>query len=272
MNRHLNVINPGRLTMSSREIAELTDKQHKNVIRDIRLMLIELYGAEDLERVVPEKYRNRHTEYIRENAGAIMDAIFGDGSNRSHEDERGFRWVRDTRGYVSEFHLNRELTEILITGYSIPLRARVIRRLHELESRQHVTIPQTLPEALRLAADLADENNNLRLVAQEQAPKVAALERLADAQGTLCLTDAAKHLGVPRKRLIDWLRDNRWIYRRPGCAHWLGYQPRLNAGWLDHKVTVIGTDDLGDQRLASQVRVTPKGLTVLAQRRAGAAQ
>lgn len=231
MNRDLIRSNPtAQLTMSSREIAELTDKLHRNVKRDIEHMLSEL-GKDVLS----------------------FERIYFDSMNRQQ----------------TEYHLDRELTEILITGYSIPLRARVIRRLHELESRQHVTIPQTLPEALRLAADLADENNSLRLVAQEQAPKVAALERLADAQGTLCLTDAAKHLGVPRKRLIDWLRDNRWIYRRPGCAHWLGYQPRLNAGWLDHKVTVIGTDDLGDQRLASQVRVTPKGLTVLARKLGG---
>lgn len=38
-----------------------------------------------------------------------------------------------------------------------------------------------------------------------------------------------------------------------------------------HKVTLIGLDDVGGERLASQVRVTPKGLAVLAQKAGGAA-
>lgn len=230
MNRQLIMGNPGALTMSSREIAELTGKQHRNVRRDIEVMLRELkIDVLSFER------------------------IYFDSMNRQQ----------------TEFHLDRELTEILITGYSIPLRAAVIRRLHELEAGKQVSVPQTLPEALRLAADLAEQNNSLRLVVQEQAPKVLALERIADARGTLCLTDAAKHLGVQRKVLLAWMRENRWIYRREGAAHWLGYQPRLQSGLLEHRVTVLGTEEDGAQRLASQVRVTPKGLTVLAQKLGG---
>ena len=120
--------------------------------------------------------------------------------------------------------------------------------------------------ALRLAADLAEQNNQLRLVVTEQAPKVEALTRIANARGSMCMTDAAKHLGVQRCKLIDWMKANRWIYRREGCARWLAYQPRMASGWLEHKVTVLGLDDEGDQRLASQVRITPKGLAELAQK------
>lgn len=215
--------------MSTLEISELTGKQHKNVIRDVREML---------------------------------DALEKDGSDLSHVSED-----KDRRGYTTNFHLCRELTETLITGYSIPLRHKVIRRLHELE--QQPQVPQTLPEALRLAADLADQNSSLRLVLLEQAPKVEALARIADAAGTMCMTDAAKHLNVPRKRLIDWMKEHRWIYRREGSARWLAYQPRQQAGLLDHKVTVIGLEENGDHRLASQVRITPKGLTVLAEKLEG---
>lgn len=32
------------MTMTSREIAELTGKEHRNVMRDIRIMLVELHG------------------------------------------------------------------------------------------------------------------------------------------------------------------------------------------------------------------------------------
>lgn len=218
--------------MSSREIAELTGKQHKDVIRDIRVM---------------------------------REALEKDGADLRHLSER-----HDARGYTAEFLLDRLLTETLLTGYSIPLRHRVILRLAELEERGATpAIPRTLPEALRLAADLAEQNTRLQLVVSEQAPLVQALTRIADASGSMCLTDAAKHLCVPRRRLIDWMRDNRWIYRRDGCARWLAYQPRQAAGLLDHKVTVIGLDELGEQRLASQVRVTAKGLAVLAQKMGG---
>ncbi|MCY1357751.1 Phage antirepressor protein KilAC domain protein [compost metagenome] len=145
--------------------------------------------------------------------------------------------------------------------------ARLVDRWQELEGLIATpVIPKTLPEALRLAADLAEQNNQLRVVVQAQAPKVEALDRIATARGTLCLTDAAKHLGVPRNKLIEWMRANRWIYRREGSAHWLAYQPRMASGLLEHKVTVIGTDEIGDQRLASQVRVTPKGLAKLAEK------
>ncbi|MHC9165524.1 Rha family transcriptional regulator [Pseudomonas aeruginosa] len=114
----------GAVTMTSREIAELTGKQHKHVIRDIREML---------------------------------DALEKDGPVLGH-----VREDKDSRGYTENFHLDRELTETLVTGYSIPLRHKVIRRLHELEEQvAQPAIPQTLPEALRLAADLAEECQQL---------------------------------------------------------------------------------------------------------------
>lgn len=163
-----------------------------------------------------------------------------------------------------ELRLTMDQAMLVLMRESKLVRRKVLEQLHALQSRPF--IPQTLPDALRLAADLAEQNNSLRLVVQQQAPKVEALARIADASGTMCLTDAAKHLGVQRKDLLEWLQANRWIYRREGAARWLGYEPRLRAGLLDHKVTVLGLDDLGQQRLASQVRVTPRGLTVLAQK------
>ena len=165
-------------------------------------------------------------------------------------------------------HFDKRNSMVIAAKLNDQLLAAVVDRWIELESAGP-EIPRTLPEALRLAADLAEQNSQLRLVVSEQAPKVEALDRIADARGSMCLTDAAKHLGVQRCRLIEWMRANRWIYRREGSARWLAYQPRQAAGLLDHKVTVIGLDEEGGERLASQVRVTPKGLAVLAQRIGG---
>lgn len=220
------------LAMSSREIADLVESRHDNV------------------RVTIERLASR--------AVIALPAM-----------QEKATAGRPAKEYIFSGEQGKRDSIIAVAQLCPEFTARLVDRWQELESRQHVTVPQSLPEALRLAADLAEQNNSLRLVVQEQAPQVEALQRIADAQGTLCLTDAAKHLGVQRKRLIEWLREHRWIYRREGNAHWLAYQPRLSTGLLEHKVTVIGLDDLGDQRLASQVRVTPKGLTVLAQKLGG---
>lgn len=111
----MNALTNKPVTMSSREIAELTGKRHDNVVRDIRNMLEELYGKGGL----------------------------------------------------------------LLTGYSIPLRAKVIDRLHELEEQAKgaaFRVPQSLPEALRLAAELAEKNEQLVLENKEMAPKVVVFD------------------------------------------------------------------------------------------------
>jgi phage regulator Rha-like protein len=164
----LNPISQAILTMTSREIAELTGKDHKNVIRDIRTMLDEL-----------EK----------------------DGSNLSHPQED-----KDSRGYTTCFHLNRELTETLLTGYSASARLKVIRRWHDLEEQVPRFEPATLTrmDILKLAMD--SEERCIKAEAErDQAVATKHLigsKREATAMAT---ASAAKH---ETERLKDRLGIN----------------------------------------------------------------
>lgn len=98
---------------------------------------------------------------------------------------------------------------------------------------------------------------------QEMKPSVEAYDRIAKADGSLCLTDAAKALQMRPKDLIAKLSSNKWIYKRAGNSHWLGYQDKVQSGYLEHKVTEVTRSD-GTTKITEQVRVTPKGLTKLA--------
>jgi len=216
--------NGGSLTMTSREIAELTGKQHKDVLYDIRNMLEKL-----------------------EIESAQFSADYKDTKGRTYQ----------------EFRLDRELTLTLVSGYDIPLRHRVVTRLAELEARpEHPLIPQTLPEALRLAADLADQRNIAQAALAIAAPKAEALDRIADADGTMNVTVAAKTLQVPPKKLFTYLREHHWIYRRPGGSSNVAYQDKIQSGYLTHKVTRLEQPD-GSDKVVEQVLVTGKGLAKL---------
>ncbi|MFM5247091.1 phage antirepressor KilAC domain-containing protein [Aeromonas caviae] len=106
------------------------------------------------------------------------------------------------------------------------------------------------------------------LVLEEQVegmkPKVEALDLIATADGSLNLTEAAKALQQPPRKFNQFLCGLRWIYKRAGGKRWLGYQDKVQQGLLEHKVETITLAD-GSERLCEQVRITPKGLTKLAQ-------
>jgi len=108
----------------------------------------------------------------------------------------------------------------------------------------------------------------LESTVSEQAPKVQAFQRIAESEGSLCLTDAAKHLQVRPKDLIAWMQAHKWIYRRVGNKRLVAYQARLQQGVLEHKVTVVPLED-GNEKVSEQARVTRKGLAKLAETFAG---
>lgn len=112
-----------QLTMSSREIADLTGKRHDHVMVDIRKML------QSLRLDAPE-----------------FSGTYSTAQGNEYEC----------------FHLPKRETLILISGYSVELRAKIIDRWQELESGV-AHVPRTFAEALRLAADKAEEAERLAI-------------------------------------------------------------------------------------------------------------
>lgn len=108
-------------TMSSREVAELCNKEHRHVLRDI-----ELLNASYEEMGLPKVGQGYYTH---PNTG-----------NQQHR----------------QFLLNKEQTIDLITGYRADIRIRINRRWQELEAQASApAIPQSFSDALQLAADQA---------------------------------------------------------------------------------------------------------------------
>lgn len=118
----------------------------------------------------------------------------------------------------------------------------------ELRARPVVDPTKALndPTTLRtLLLASADREIALQGQVQEMQPQVQALERIAVSDGSMCITDAAKTLQVSPKALFRYL------------------QTHLVSGDLEHKTNTVLRAD-GSEKTATQVRVTPKGLTKLA--------
>lgn len=98
----------------------------------------------------------------------------------------------------------------------------------------------------------------------ELIPAAAGLERIAGADGTMCVTDAAKHLQMQPHKLRDTLLEMGWMYRRQGKSGYVAYQSAIQAGRLVHKVANYKDPETGETKSSAQVLVTRKGLTDLA--------
>lgn len=166
-----------------------------------------------------------------------------------------------------EYLLDKRSSLIVVAQLCPEFTARVVDRWQELEAAQAspapFRIPGTLSEALRLAAELEEKRSEAVAALEAIKPKAEALGRIAEAEGAMCVTNAAKVLQVQPKALFSWLSQNRWIYRRPGGSGWVSYQDRIQSGYLEHKVTNLERSDRAD-KVVEQVMVTPRGLALLA--------
>lgn len=189
-----------------------------------------------------------------------------------------------TAGGVQEVRIICESDVMrLIVNSALPSAARMERWLFEevlpTIRRTGSYAPSPIPDlndpgTLRsLLLDYSDKVIALEAEVAEQAPAVAALDRLTHAEGAMCMSDAAKHMQVPPLKFINWLHSIGWIYRRVGHKNWLAYQTRIASGDLAHKVRVAASQVEGEgERIYESVLVTAQGMANLAKRIERAAQ
>ncbi|MBE0434694.1 MAG: Rha family transcriptional regulator [Methylomicrobium sp.] len=141
----MNNLMTNKPTMSSREIAELTEKQHSDVLHDIRT---QLYTG-------------------------LYNHDFDKGKNL-YQQIQGFTVIIDEQTKrTKEILLDRYHTDILISGYNVKYRAAIVTRWYELESKSYV--PKSFVEALRLAADTQErleEAERQRLIAVQTKAEI----------------------------------------------------------------------------------------------------
>ena len=139
----MNVLTLNIQTMSSREIAELTGKEHKHVLADIRNMC--------------ESLKIQSTEFS------------GD-----YKDDKG-------RTYPC-FNLPKRESLILVSGYSVELRAKIIDRWQELENNLVETpiqkVAVTFEALLKIATLAGFEGNQAVLSADKGTQKLIGVSPL----------------------------------------------------------------------------------------------
>jgi anti-repressor protein len=186
--------------------------------------------------------------------------------------------ILDTLGRVQNVRVLAEADVMrLIIGSKLPAAQRFEAWLFEevLPSIRRtgsygVPAAQTPAQIMASALLIADQTLKQQahqivhqaVLIEELAPKAAELERIAAADGSMCVTDAAKVLKIRPKQLFDWLKAHRWIYRRAGNNTWVGYQDKTAAGHLEHRVATCNLPD-GSTKIVEQVMLTGKGIAKL---------
>ena len=211
--------NSSVLTMSSREIADLVESRHDSVKRTI-----ERLQDKGLIQLTPMVEVKNHLGQV-----------------------------------VTEYQLIKRDTYVVVAQLSPEFTARLVDRWQELEHQQMPQIPQTLSEALRLAADQAEQIERQNLLLEQQRPKVEFVQRYVEAGTTKSLRETAKILKVPERAMIDCLVGDGLLFRQSGNL--LPYQKYHAKGLFDVKT---GTTEYGHNY--TQTRVTSKGIEYIASR------
>lgn len=205
--------------MGSKEVAALTGKRHDHVVRDIRSMLNQI-DSPDLGN---EQYQE----------------------------------VKDNRGFTSEFFLNHDLTMLLLTGYDVRARLKVIQRWKQLEkqsSQPMVVLPDFTNPAIaaRAWADEVEAKEKALLTIAERENTIKAISKLNREAGDLTMEEFVKNLGVPklgRNTVYRILRIN-GVFRHNNYP----YQSYVDKGLFKLKPVAEY-----DGYVTYQTVVTPKG-------------
>lgn len=165
--------------MTSKEIAEVTGKEHKNVLAAIRLM----EGA----------------------WGKVTGLSF-----------KLSEYTDPTGRKLPMYKLTKTECLYVATKFNDEARAKLVIRWEELETkeRQNVpALPQTYLEALKALVLSEEQKQVLALENESMKPKADYFDTLVERGSNLNLRDTAKMIGVSERYFIEYLLLNGYLYR-----------------------------------------------------------
>lgn len=229
MSNLINVIHSDNLKMNSREIAELCNKRHNHVCRDIQKL-------------------NEHYESMG------MPKI-GDTP-----------WINEQNGQeYREFMLTKDQCLDLVTGYNTPLRIRINRRWLELEAKEVPAITGKKDSLLIGIVKAEKEEDRAVALNKYELEWVKPLEEdskvlnaLTDAKGLFDFGEAAKILGLAnmgRNNLMKWARD-KGILMKDNSP----YQQYVNNGYIKPVEFYSQKDDTDSYTVYVRSMITQRGL------------
>jgi len=185
--KELQVLKTG-VSLTTIEIAERTGKRHDNVLVDTRKILIELYGVGGILKF-QETYRN------------------------SQNDQE-----------YQCFRLPKREVMILVTGYSIPLRAGIIDRLEQLEKALKPALPDFTNPVAAAEAFIESYKAQQKLI-EERDHAIKTKAQISDRKtATAMATASAKSKENDKLRTQLGIAKN---YKQAKAIPWLSGEFKL---------------------------------------------
>lgn len=224
----------GTPVTDSLKVAQVFGKEHRNVLKSIRNLL-------------------------------------GSAQNLAHQKWFYESTYQDAQGKSQPtFVMNRDGFSLLAMGLTgakaMQFKVGFIEQFNQMERivqdvAQRPAIPQTLSEALRLAADQAERIEQQQKQIEAERPRVLFSQAVETSKESVLIGELAKIIcqnGVEtgEKRLFQWLRDNHYL-----CAHGERYnqptQKAIEMGLFEIRKTTINVGD--HSKVRSTTKVTGKG-------------
>ena len=210
------------VVMTSLEIARLTSKEHKSILRDIRDESDKL-GELAQHIFVPSNYLDKNNQ------------------------ERPM------------YKLNSKGVLQLGARYSAETRFKLISRVEELSKPKTLTQKELLMmqlESLEKIEKLEEENEIQKQVIAEFKPIKEYVDTILTNEDTMTITQIGADYGLSAKTLNKILYENR-VIRKVG-VQWILYIEHMNKGYTKSETFAVLTSE-GKEKLVSNTKWTQKG-------------
>ena len=227
-----------QVVVSSRDVARVFEKPHAIVTRSIRDLLgkcSDAFGQSNFALTTFKDSQNKaQEEYLLTRDGFTLLAMGYTGD----------RAMQFKEAYIAEFN-------------------RMEGALQEKRLHTRFNIPDNLPDALSLAADLARKKAEAERQVRQLTPKAEAWDATCEVGTDMSLQAIGKEferLGMGPRKIFDFLSKRGVLYRLAGS--WVPVQSHIDNGRF--RVKRVNIILHGEPKTVMKTLVTPKGRDFIA--------